>query len=90
MQVQKGETQKIVKNISGVVVSNKMDKTIVVVVERTVRHPKYEKILIRSTKLHVHDEENEAKIGDKVLIKPSRPLSKTKSFALVKVVEQAK
>ena len=90
MTVQKKETLKIVKNIEGLVVSDKMDKTLVVLVERTVRHPKYEKILTRSTKFHVHDEENQAKIGDKVLIKQSRPLSKTKSWSLVAVVEQAK
>jgi small subunit ribosomal protein S17 len=90
MTVQQETSQKIVKTIEGVVVSDKMDKTVVVLVARKVRHPKYEKILTRSTKYHVHDEENQAKTGDKVLIKQSRPISKTKSWSLVKVVEQAK
>lgn len=82
--------EKVSKTIEGVVVSDKMDKTVVVMVERTVRHGKYEKILTRSTKFHVHDEKSEAKMGDKVLIKESRPLSKTKSWVLVSVVQQAK
>ncbi len=90
MAVQELDAQKIVKTVAGVVTSDKMDKTVVVMVERKVRHEKYEKILTRSTKFHVHDEENVAKIGDKVLIKQSRPLSKTKSWALVSVVEKAK
>lgn len=83
-------TEKVSKMLEGVVVSDKMDKTIVVLVERKVRHPKYEKILIRSTKFHVHDEKEDAKMGDKVLIKESRPVSKTKSWVLASVVEQAK
>ena len=76
----------VVKTLEGLVVSDKMDKTIVVLVERKVRHPKYEKTIVRSTKLHVHDEESKAKIGDRVLIKPSRPLSKTKSWQLASIV----
>lgn len=83
-------TEKVSKMLEGVVVSDKMDKTIVVLVERKVRHPKYEKILIRSTKFHVHDEKEDAKMGDKVLIKESRPVSKTKAWVLASVVEQAK
>lgn len=84
------QSGKVEKTLEGVVVSDKMQKTIVVLVERSVRHPKYEKILTRSTKFHVHDEKSEAKMGDKVLIKESRPLSKTKAWVLVSVVEQAK
>lgn len=90
MTVQQLDAQKIVKTVEGVVTSDKMDKTVVVMVERKVRHEKYEKILTRSTKFHVHDEENVAKTGDKVLIKQSRPCSKTKAWALVSVVEKAK
>lgn len=76
--------------VEGIVTSDKMDKTIVVMVERKVRHPKYEKILTRSTKFHAHDEAGIAKIGDKVLIEQSRPFSKTKSWVLLNVVEKAK
>lgn len=90
MTVQKKVAEKVEKTLEGVVVSDKMEKSVVVMVERKVRHPKYEKILNRSTKFHAHDEKNEAKMGDKVLIKESRPLSKTKSWVLVSVVEQAK
>lgn len=76
-----------VKALEGVVISDKMDKTITVLIERKVRHPKYEKTLVRSSKFHVHDEENKAKTGDKVVIKQSRPRSKTKAWELVSVVE---
>ncbi len=74
------------RTLSGVVVSDKMDKTIVVKSERKVRHPIYGKYIRRSTKYHVHDENNECKIGDTVTIKECRPVSKTKSWALVQVV----
>ncbi|HIO91366.1 MAG TPA: 30S ribosomal protein S17 [Leucothrix mucor] len=77
------KTQRTVK---GVVVSDKMDKTIVVKSERKVRHPLYGKYIRRSTKYHAHDENNECKIGDTVTIKECRPVSKTKSWALVQVV----
>ncbi len=77
--------QKIERTLTGRVVSDKMDKTVTVVVERKVRHPIYGKFIKRSTKLHVHDEENIAKEGDTVVIKESRPYSKTKSWALVEV-----
>ncbi len=79
------EKQKIERTLTGRVVSDKMDKTVTVVVERKVRHPIYGKFIKRSTKLHVHDEENRAKEGDTVVIKESRPYSKTKSWALVEV-----
>lgn len=74
----------------GHVVSDKMNKTITVLVERRVRHPLYGKYIRRSTKYHVHDENNESHVGDRVLIAETRPVSKTKSWRLVKVVEQAR
>ncbi len=70
----------------GKVVSDKMQKTIVVVIERTVRHPKYGKIMKRRTKLHAHDENQVCKIGNTVKIRESRPLSKMKSWTLVEVI----
>lgn len=75
--------------ITGRVVSDKMDKTRTVLIERRVRHPLYGKYLRRSTKLHVHDESNESRMGDTVLIKESRPMSRTKNFRLLKVLERA-
>ncbi|WJT06672.1 30S ribosomal protein S17 [Vibrio harveyi] len=74
----------------GRVVSDKMDKSIVVAIERMVKHPIYGKFVKRTTKVHAHDENNECGIGDKVEIAECRPLSKTKSWTLVKVVEKAK
>lgn len=76
--------------LTGKVVSDKMDKSIVVMIERRERHPIYGKYLKRSTKLHAHDESNQAKAGDKVSIQECRPLSKKKAWTLVEVVEQAK
>ena len=74
----------------GRVVSDKMDKTIVVAVETKVRHPLYGKTMNRTTKFKAHDEKNEAKINDRVLIMETRPLSKDKRWRLVEVVEKAK
>jgi small subunit ribosomal protein S17 len=74
----------------GVVSSNKMDKTITVAVERKVKHPIYGKFVKKTTKFHAHDEKNECTIGDIVKIMESRPLSKTKRWRLVEVVEKAK
>ncbi|NLL29579.1 MAG: 30S ribosomal protein S17 [Clostridiales bacterium] len=74
----------------GKVVSDKMDKTIVVAVETKVKHPLYGKIINRTTKFKAHDENNEAKINDKVLIMETRPLSKDKRWRLVEIVEKAK
>jgi small subunit ribosomal protein S17 len=74
----------------GVVSSNKMDKTITVSVERKVKHPLYGKFVKKSTKFHAHDEKNECSIGDTVKIMESRPLSKTKRWRLVEVVEKVK
>lgn len=77
------------RTITGRVVSNKGDKSITVMVERQVKHPIYKKFIKRSTKLHAHDESNQCSEGDLVKIEECRPLSKTKSFRLVEVVESA-
>ena len=74
----------------GRVVSDKMEKTVVVAVETKVRHPLYGKTVNRTTKFKVHDENNEAKINDRVLIMETRPLSKDKRWRLVEIVEKAK
>ncbi len=77
------------KVMRGVVTSNKMQKTVVVQVDRKVRHPLYEKFVSRKTKLFAHDENNEAKVGDVVEITQTRPLSKLKNWRLVRVVQKA-
>ena len=77
------------KERRGVVVSDKMDKTIVVKVTRRIRHPLYGKEMSQSRKFHVHDESNEAKVGDVVRIVESRPLSRLKRWRLVEIVERA-
>ena len=77
------------RTLSGRVTSNKMDKTITVAIERLVKHPVYGKYIRRTTKLHVHDEHNACRAGDLVTIKQCRPLSKTKAWTLVEVVERA-
>lgn len=76
------------KTITGVVVSNSGNKSIKVVVDFRVRHPKYGKYLKRRTKLSIHDEHNQAGLGDRVEVAECRPYSKTKSFRLVKVLEK--
>jgi len=78
------------KTRTGKVVSDKMDKTIVVGIETLVRHPLYGKSIKRTTKFKVHDENNECKIGDKVKIMETRPLSKDKRWRLVEIIEKAK
>jgi len=78
------------KTLEGIVVSDKMDKTIVVLVEDKVAHPLYKKVVKKSKRYKVHDEKNEAKQGDKVEIAETRPLSKDKYFRLVRIVEKAK
>ncbi len=77
------------RTLSGRVTSNKMDKTITVAIERLVKHPVYGKYVRRTSKLHAHDEHNECRAGDLVTIKQCRPLSKTKAWTLVAVVERA-
>ncbi len=75
-----------IRTVQGRVISNKMEKSIVVAIERLVKHPIYGKFIRRTTKLHVHDENNECGIGDMVEIRECRPLSKTKSWTLVRVI----
>ncbi len=81
--------EKVLRIQTGSVVSDKMDKSAVVLIERRVKHPIYGKFVKKSTKLHVHDENNECSVGDTVQISECRPISKTKSWKLVKVVEKA-
>lgn len=78
------------KTRTGVVSSNKMDKTITVNVERKIKHPLYGKFLKKTTKFHAHDEKNECSIGDTVKIMEARPMSKTKRWRLVEVIEKVK
>jgi small subunit ribosomal protein S17 len=80
---------KVIRSLTGKVVSDKMDKTITVMVERRVKHPVYGKYQTRSTKLHAHDESNECKSGDVVTIQETRPYSKSKTWKLVRIEEQA-
>ncbi len=80
---------KVERTITGRVISNKMDKSATVLIERRVAHPVYGKYVKRSTKLHVHDENNECNEGDVVAVSSCRPISKTKSWKLVKIVERA-
>lgn len=77
------------RTATGKVVSDKMDKTITVLVERTEKHPLYGKFIRRSTKLHAHDENNECQIGDTVKVVETRPYSKSKTWNLVQVIEKA-
>jgi small subunit ribosomal protein S17 len=77
------------RTLVGRVVSNKMDKTVTVLVERRVKHPVYGKYVVRSTKFHAHDASNQVNEGDVVEISETRPLSKTKSWAVARVVEAA-
>ena len=83
------EEEKVERTIIGRVVSNKMNKSATVLIERRVAHPVYGKYMKRSTKLHVHDENNECNEGDVVAVTSCRPISKTKSWKLVKIVERA-
>jgi len=79
----------LVRAVPGTVVSDRMDKTVTVLAERRVLHPLYKKYIRRSTKLHVHDENNECRNGDSVLVRECRPLSKTKNWRLVKILRRA-
>ncbi len=78
-----------IRTLQGRVVSDKMDKTIVVAIERQVKHPIYGKFIKRTTKLHAHDENNTAKVGNTVTIRECAPISKNKSWALVDVVTKS-
>ncbi|BAO43255.1 30S ribosomal protein S17 [Thiolapillus brandeum] len=78
------------RTLQGKVISDKMDKSITVQIERRVKHPIYGKFIRRSTKVHAHDENNECRAGDLVVVEQCRPLSKTKKWRFVKLVERAK
>ena len=84
------ETRNFRKERVGIVKSSKMDKSVVVTEKRKVKHPKYGKFINKTTKYYVHDEQNESNIGDKVRIMETRPLSKTKCWRLVEIIERAK
>ena len=84
------ETRNLRKVRVGKVISTSMDKTIVVAVEDNVRHAKYGKIIKRTAKIHAHDETNQCTVGDKVSVMETRPLSKTKRWRLVQIIEKAK
>lgn len=77
--------ESIVRTLTGTVTSDKMQKSIVVLVERRIKHPKYKKYIRKTTKIHAHDENNQAKVGDVVVVKETRPISKTKSWVLVEI-----
>ncbi len=81
--------EKVIRTRVGRVTSDKMDKSITVAIERRVKHPLYGKFITKTTKLHVHDEDNQSRVGDSVEISESRPISKTKSWTLVRVISRA-
>ena len=83
------EENKVARTLTGRVISDKMDRTITVLIERKVKHPLYGKFIKRSTKLHAHDENNECHTGDIVTIQQCRPISKSKSWKLVEVTGKA-
>jgi small subunit ribosomal protein S17 len=83
------ETSSIKRTLIGRVVSDKMEKTVTVLVERKVKHPKYGKVMVRSKKYHAHNEDNAAKAGDLVQIVETRPVSRTKTWAVTSVLEKA-
>ncbi|MDC0603339.1 30S ribosomal protein S17 [Aliiglaciecola sp.] len=82
-------TEQTIRTVQGRVVSNKMDKSITIAVERKVKHPIYGKFIKRTTKLHAHDETNQCNEGDVVTIRECRPLSKSKNWTLVEIVTKA-
>jgi len=84
------ETRNLRKTRVGIVVSDKMDKTIVVAIQDNVKHKVYNKIIKHTTKIHAHDEKNECNVGDKVEVMETRPLSKTKRWRLVQIIEKVK
>lgn len=83
------ETAKLTRTLTGTVTSDKMDKTVTVLVERRVKHPLYGKYVVESKKYRAHDEANECGVGDKVEIAETRPLSKTKSWKVTRILEKA-
>jgi len=88
-EVQADAQQSNARTVSGVVVSNRMDKTITVLIERRVKHPVYGKFVRKSTKVHAHDEDNSCQTGDTVTVVECRPLSKTKTWMLRSIDERA-
>jgi len=84
------QVTKVKRTVSGRVVSDKMDKTVTVLVERRVKHPLYGKVIVRSNKFHAHVENGEAKEGDLVEIEECRPLSKTKTWKVTRVIEKSR
>ncbi|MCW5626757.1 MAG: 30S ribosomal protein S17 [Burkholderiales bacterium] len=84
------ETISVRRKLTGRVVSDKMEKTVTVLVERRVKHPLYGKVMIRSKKYHAHDENNEFHPGDLVTIEETRPMSRTKSWTVIKLLEKSK
>jgi small subunit ribosomal protein S17 len=80
------DERKVSRVLTGRVISNRMDKTVTVLIERRLRHPLYQKYVRRSTKLHAHDEDNSCRDGDTVRIVPCRPLSRTKSWRVIEIV----
>jgi len=88
MSEENTSAEKKIRTLQGKVISDKMDKSVTVLLERQVKHPLYKKYIRRSTKLHVHDEKNECSIGDMIAIRECRPISKTKSWTLVEVIER--
>lgn len=84
------EERNMRKTRTGIVVSDKMDKTVVVAIKDNVRHPLYGKIIKRTVKIHAHDENNQCGIGDTVSVMETRPLSKTKRWRVVEIIEKAK
>ena len=84
------EQRALRKTRVGIIVSDKMDKTVVVAIEDNVKHPVYGKIVKRTLKVHAHDEKNECGVGDRVEIMETRPLSKTKRWRVVEIIEKAK
>lgn len=83
------EKKSLRRTLVGKVVSDKMDKTVTVLIERQLKHPLYGKIIVRSNKYHAHDEGNQAKTGDVVEIQEGRPISRTKAWTVTRVVQQA-
>ena len=83
------KNQKLKRTLTGKITSNKMEKTVTVLVERRIKHPLYEKFITRSKKYHAHNEDNNLAIGDMVIIEECRPLSKTKNWKIVKQVSKA-
>jgi len=89
-ETQTVKAAKVVRALTGRVVSDKMNKTVTVLIERRVRHPLVGKIVTRSRKYHAHSENNEYKVGDLVMIQETRPVSKTKTWTVIKLVEKAR